>query len=184
VQRGPDVLLEVGDQLVVERLHELAADQARELVGRREDDVELQAAGAELRERLVERVEGGDPDAHALLLAEGLQHLGVEVVGVVVDLQLAAALGLDRARDRVAELGHDHRVVAARQRDARAVDRAAGGRVAENALAAVAGALRRHRRGGVLAAGQRRAGAGGERERATAAQQRPSRHAPWRFLRL
>jgi hypothetical protein len=76
VQLRPDVLLEVRDELVVERLQELAADQARELVGRGEDDVELQAAGAELGEGFVQRVEGGDADADALLLAEGLEDLG------------------------------------------------------------------------------------------------------------
>ena len=143
VQLGPDVLLQVRDQLEVQRLDELAPDEARELIGRGEDDVELQAPRAELRERLVERVEGGDADADALLLAERLEDRRVDVVGVVVDLQLAAALGLDRARDDVAELGQHHRVVAARERDAGAVDRAARGRVAEDALAA---ARRRRRR--------------------------------------
>jgi hypothetical protein len=69
---------------VVERLHELAADEARELVGRREDHVGLEAAGGELRERLLERLERRDANAHVLALAELLQHGGVEVVGVVV----------------------------------------------------------------------------------------------------
>ena len=48
-------------------------------------------------------VERRHPDAHALLLAEGLDDLRVEVVGVVVDLQLAAALGV-AGLDRVADL--------------------------------------------------------------------------------
>jgi hypothetical protein len=174
VQLGPDVLLEVGDQLVVERLQQPAADQARELIGRREDHVELQAPGAELRERLVEGVERGHPDAHVLLFAEGLEHLGVEVVGVVVDVQLAAALGLGRAGDDVAELGHDDRVVLARQRDAGAVDRPAGGGVAENALAAAApGRIGGHRRGRVLAGGEGGRRASGQRHSPAAAQQRP-----------
>jgi hypothetical protein len=176
VQLGPDVLLEVGDQLVVERLQQPPAHQARELIGGREDDVELQAPGAELGERLVEGVERRHPDADVLLLAEGLEHLGVEVVGVVVDVQLAAALGLGGARDDVAELGHDDRVVLAGQRDPGAVDRRAGGRVAEDALAARVAARGRHGRGRVLATRERRRRAAGQGQGPAAAQQRPSRH--------
>ena len=123
-----------------------------------------QAPGAELRERLVERVEGRDADADALLLAERLEDRRVEVVGVVVDLQLAAALGLGRARDRVAEPGSDDRVVAARRAGCRRCrpDRPRWGRRGCPCRRR-AGAVGGDRRGGVLAAGQRRADAGGER---------------------
>jgi hypothetical protein len=157
---------------------------SRELVGRREDDVELEAAGAELRERLVERVERGDADAHALLLAEGLDDRGVEVVGVVVDLQLAAALGLRRALDRLAAPRQDDRIVLARQRDAGAVDRPARGRIAQDALAVAPAAGGGHRRRGVLAAGQSCADPGGEGKCPSPAQQGPSRHALRRLVRL
>src|SRR5262249_20364657 len=111
-----------------------------------------------------------------LLLAEGLEHLRVEVVGVVVDLELAALLGLGRARNRIAELRHDDRVVAARERDAGAVDRPAGRRIAEDPLAAAtSAAVGRDGRRRVLAAGERRSRAGGGGKCPTAAQQRASR---------
>jgi hypothetical protein len=184
VQLRPDVLLQVGDQLEVQRLDELAPDQTRELVWRREDHVELEAAGAELGEGLVERVEGGDADAHALLLAERLDDRRVEVVGVVVDLQLAAALGLRRALDRLAAPRQDDRVVLARQRDAGAVDGPARGGIAQDARAFPPTARGSHRRRGVLAAGQRRADARGEGECPSAAQQGPSRYALRRLVRL
>ncbi len=131
--------------------------------GRAEEHVELQLAGAQLGERLVERVERRDLDLDALLLAELLQHGRVEVVGVVVDPQLAALLGLDGALDRLEQARQRHRVVAAGERDAGGVDRPARGRIAEDALPAAAGARDAHRRGRVLAAGQAGRGARGQR---------------------
>ena len=120
VQLRPDVLLEVRDQVVVQRLDQLAARRSRESwSGEVKMTSNSRRPVAELRERLVERVERRHADADALLLAELLEHRRVEVVGVVVDLQLAAALGLAPALTGVADLRQRDRVVAARERDAR-----------------------------------------------------------------
>jgi hypothetical protein len=173
VQLGPGVLREVRDQLEVQRLDQVTAHQARELVRRAEDDVELQAAGGELGERLVERVERGHADADALLLAELLQHRRVEVVRVVVDAQLAAPLGLHGGLDRLADAGQRDAVVAAGQRDARGIDGAARRRIPEDALAAAGrGAGHGDGRRRVLAARERGAA---EREPARAGEQRAPR---------
>ena len=97
----PDVR-EVREVVVVQRLQRLADDEAAEPVRRREEDVELDRARGDLRDRLVERREERLLDLDAVLLREVLLDPRPQVAVPVVDPE-RSALGL--------EAGRDHRVV-------------------------------------------------------------------------
>ena len=119
-QLRPDVLGEVRQVGVVERLQELLGDQVDDVRAAQADDhVERDGAGRELGDRLVGRVVGGDLDRGSELLLELLDRHRVDVVGVVVDPQ-RPLLGRPSFRYRPV-VGRDRpgdRVVGPRQREA------------------------------------------------------------------
>ena len=170
-QRRPDVLLEVGQVRAVERRQQLVRDQVDDVrAGQPDDQVEVDRAGGQLRDRLVGRVVGRDLDLGRELLLEALDGGRVEVVGVVVDPQ-RPGLGLAAVLDRLVLLGDrpgDGVVRAGQRQPARAgrlLDDELGGR------AGGAGRLGAHRSGRVLAgrqpggdarAGDRARGSAGE----------------------
>jgi hypothetical protein len=83
---GPDVLLEVRQVGVAERLQQPAREQVDDVrAGQAHDQVEGHRAGRDLRDRLVGRVVGRDLHLGAELLLELLDRVRVDVVGVVVD---------------------------------------------------------------------------------------------------
>ena len=91
-QLGPDVLLEVRQVGVVERLEQLLRDQVDDVrAAQADDEVEVDRAGRELRDRLVGRVVGRDLDLAVELLLELLDRRRVDVVGVVEDPQRAGS---------------------------------------------------------------------------------------------
>ena len=101
LHRRPDVL-QVRQVVVVQRLERLADDEAAESIGCREEDVEVDGTGRDLRDRLVERREERLLDLDAVLLGEVLLDPRPEVAVPVVDAK-CSALGLEPRRD--------HRVV-------------------------------------------------------------------------
>ncbi len=130
LHRGPGVG-EVRQVVVVQRLEDLAHDQAAEAVRHRDEDVVVDGAGRDLRDRLVHRDEVRLLDLDAVLLREVLLDPRPQVAVPVVDPE-RAALGLEAGRDRrvvVEELPRD-RVVRARERElgGLAVRAAAAGR--------------------------------------------------------
>ena len=93
---------EVGQVLLVERLDQLAGDVAGQPErGRADHEVDLERVVAQVREQLVLGVVGGDLHLRAERRLEGRHRVGVDVVGVVEDLErprlrlLATGHGLD-----------------------------------------------------------------------------------------
>ena len=118
LQCGPDVLGQVRQVAVVERLHQLLRDEADHLVGAQADhDIEVDGPGRELCGGLVGGVVGRDLDRAVVLLLEALDEAGPDVVGVVVDVE-RAALGLEAVLDGRVVVGDrpGDAVVGARQR--------------------------------------------------------------------
>ena len=83
-------------------------------------DVEVDSA-AEFGDRLVPVVEGRDLDLRRVLVLEGLDGFGAEIVGVVVDLERRALLRREAVGDRLVVVGDRplHRVVRRGDRQAR-----------------------------------------------------------------
>ena len=123
LQRGPDVLLQVGDVVEVERLDQLAGDHLVEVVGRHLGHVGRDRAGGERRDPRVDVVERRDLDLDVVLLAELLEQLPVDVVRVVEDGEGAAGLGLEARGDRLLPQRQRHSLVGPRQRIRRPADR-------------------------------------------------------------
>ena len=120
-QLRPDVLLEVGQVRVVQREHQLVRDQVDDVrPAQAHDQVELDGAGRELRDRLVGGVVRRDLHLRGRLRLELLDGGGVDVVGVVVDPQ-RATLGRAPVGDPLVLVGDRpcDGVVGARQRQAR-----------------------------------------------------------------
>jgi hypothetical protein len=84
-------------------------------------------AGGKPRDSLIHAVEGRHPDVDVVFLAEGVEQVLIDVIGVVEDVEDAALLGLQPALDGVLEDRQLHRPVRARQRNAAGTDRGAGG---------------------------------------------------------
>ena len=148
---GPDVLLEVREIRVVERLEKLLRDEVDDVRPREaHDHVEPDRARSELRDRFVRGVVGRDLDLRPRLLLELLERRGIGVVRVVEDAEraclrlLAVGDGLVVVRDRPGD-----RVVGARQRQPARAD---GLRDREPVPVARLAGADRHRR--VLAAGE------------------------------
>ncbi len=119
-QLGPDVLLEVREVGVVERLDQLLGDQVDDVrAAQAHDQVELDGTGGELRDRLVVRVVGRDLDLRVELRLELLDRRRVDVVRVVVDPQ-RAGLGRRAVGDRLVVVGDrpGDGVVGTREREA------------------------------------------------------------------
>ena len=174
LQLGPDVLLEVRQVRVVERLEQLLGDQVDDVRAREPDDqVEGDRAGGELRDRLVGGVVGRDLHLAAGELLELLDQARIEVVGVVVDPERAALVG-DAVGDRLVVLGDrpGDGVVGAGQRQAARAGRLRDDEV-RRAVAALAGADRRRR---VLAAGEQPERADSERSARCTLQQPAAAH--------
>jgi hypothetical protein len=89
LQHLPDVLLQVGDVVEVQRLDQFARDQQRDLRLSGDEDVVADRAGGELGDRFVEGREGAQLDLDAVFLFEGLEDGLVDVFGPVVELQRA-----------------------------------------------------------------------------------------------
>ena len=160
-QRGPDVLLEVGDVVEVDRLDQLAGHDPVEVVGRHLGHVRLHGARRQFGDAGVDVVERRHLDGDVVLLAELLQERAVDVLRVVEDRELAAGLGLHPGRDRLLPQRQRDAPVGAGQRQAAGADRLAG---------RVDGAARGG--GRVAARGQEAAGARqGERRAACACQE-------------
>jgi hypothetical protein len=111
----PDVR-EVREVTAVQRLETLSEDEPTDAVFRREEDVELDRPRGDLRDRLVRRREERLLDVDAVLLAEALLDLGIEIAVPVVDAE-RAAFGIETRRDHriVLEEGLRDRVLGARQ---------------------------------------------------------------------
>jgi hypothetical protein len=119
LQGLPDVALEVGDVVKVQRLDQLARDEQRDLRLGGDEDVVADGARGELGDRFVEGREGAQLDLDAVFLFERLEDGLVDVFGPVVELQ-RARLGLEAAGDRPV-VGVDRqgdRVVGAGERQA------------------------------------------------------------------
>ena len=104
---------EVADVRAVHRLGQLARHQlGKVVVGGRQEQIRLHLAAAQLLDGLVVHVEGGHLDGDAVLLLERGDHLFVDVVGVVEDLE-RAGLGHEDVGDGrvVVEERQRHRVL-------------------------------------------------------------------------
>ena len=84
-------------------------------------------AGGQPRDPLIHAVEGRHPDLDIVFLAEGVEQVLIDVVGVVEDVEDAALLRLQPALDGILEDRQLHRPVRARQRNPAGADGGAGG---------------------------------------------------------
>jgi hypothetical protein len=115
LQHLPDVLLQVGDVVEVQRLDQFARDQQRDLRLGGDEDVVADGAGGELGDRFVEGREGAQLDLDAVFLFEGLEDGLVDVFGPVVELQRprlrfeaggdTGVVAVDRKADRIVRAG-------------------------------------------------------------------------------
>ncbi len=100
----PDVV-DVRDVAVVQRPNQPAGHQPADLVVAREVDVVVDAAAADLGDRLVGVVERRDLDLDAVLVLERLHRVGADVVGVGVELERRALLRREPVGDRLVVVG-------------------------------------------------------------------------------
>ena len=82
---------------------------------------------AKPRDPLIHAVEGRHPDLDIVFLAEGVEQVLIDVIGVVEDVEDPALLGLQPALDGIPEDRQLHRPVRPRQRNAAGTDGRAGG---------------------------------------------------------
>ena len=99
-ERRPDVGRQVREVAVVERLQHLADHEPLEEDRLRHEHVELHGAAGELRDRLVDRREGADLHLDAVLALEVVDHVLVDVLDPVVELE-RSTLGPQSRRDRL-----------------------------------------------------------------------------------
>ena len=105
VGEGRPHILDVGDVAVVQRLHQLARHQPADLVVAGEVDVVVDAAAADLGDRLVGVVEGRDLHLDAVLFLERLDRVRARVVGIGVELQRRALLRREAVFDGLVVVG-------------------------------------------------------------------------------
>lgn len=126
VQRRPDVLLQIGNVIRINRLEQLAGDGLSHPVGCYVEGIHLDRMGGKACDRLIHADKGRDLDVDIVLLAERSQKLLVDIIRVHEHSESAAGLGLEPAVDWVFEDGQLHRMCWPGQRDPTGTDQLTG----------------------------------------------------------